>query len=330
MSPHSDLALLRLFYLVLLFKCYKLCHECACVLCFLQWWGARWPVWTVIPAGGDAKATEQWPWEGGSHKEHTSLSVGLIEKNIYLLSVFLRMSLTQSLSLAGFWVLQEKQDKVALLAEMANLRQNNQRLQEESLTTSEQLRKFSQMFNDPGTDRKWTRNEGGESMCMGHKKTRWIGTGGYSEVDIFLSLSLWHCIPSKQILWRCIGSPSLSSFRLTYLALLKLNPQHGCWRWSPVTGSSPLCTGWLCPESQWTHSSRTSAHPDCTQSGVSLHLFPLKGDSGAFQPKALLCPATECLWYEKEPNLVQHRPRGELASNANWMGTLLLYLPPFS
>uniref|UniRef100_A0A3B5M5P9 Signal-induced proliferation-associated 1 like 3 n=1 Tax=Xiphophorus couchianus TaxID=32473 RepID=A0A3B5M5P9_9TELE len=37
----------------------------------------------------------------------------------------------------------EKQDKVVLLAEMANLRENNQRLQEESLTASEQLRKFN-------------------------------------------------------------------------------------------------------------------------------------------------------------------------------------------
>ncbi|XP_040017507.2 signal-induced proliferation-associated 1-like protein 3 isoform X2 [Gasterosteus aculeatus] len=37
----------------------------------------------------------------------------------------------------------EKKDKVILLAEMANLRENNQRLQEESLTASEQLRKFS-------------------------------------------------------------------------------------------------------------------------------------------------------------------------------------------
>uniref|UniRef100_A0A8D3E4S9 Signal-induced proliferation-associated 1 like 3 n=1 Tax=Scophthalmus maximus TaxID=52904 RepID=A0A8D3E4S9_SCOMX len=36
----------------------------------------------------------------------------------------------------------EKQDKVVLLAEMANLRENNQRLQEESQTASEQLRKF--------------------------------------------------------------------------------------------------------------------------------------------------------------------------------------------
>lgn len=43
---------------------------------------------------------------------------------------------------------QEKQDKVVLLAEMANLRDNNQRLQEESLTTTEQLRKFSRLFSN--------------------------------------------------------------------------------------------------------------------------------------------------------------------------------------
>lgn len=43
---------------------------------------------------------------------------------------------------------QEKQDKVVLLAEMANLRENNQRLQEESLTTTEQLRKFSRIFSN--------------------------------------------------------------------------------------------------------------------------------------------------------------------------------------
>lgn len=43
---------------------------------------------------------------------------------------------------------QEKKDKVILLAEMANLRENNQRLQEESLTASEQLRKFSKIFNN--------------------------------------------------------------------------------------------------------------------------------------------------------------------------------------
>uniref|UniRef100_A0A673XCY2 Signal induced proliferation associated 1 like 3 n=1 Tax=Salmo trutta TaxID=8032 RepID=A0A673XCY2_SALTR len=36
-----------------------------------------------------------------------------------------------------------------LLAEMANLRQNNQRLQEESHSASEQLRKFSLLFTDP-------------------------------------------------------------------------------------------------------------------------------------------------------------------------------------
>lgn len=42
----------------------------------------------------------------------------------------------------------EKQDKVVLLAEMANLRENNQRLQEESLTASEQLRKFSRLFSN--------------------------------------------------------------------------------------------------------------------------------------------------------------------------------------
>ncbi|MEQ2223929.1 hypothetical protein ILYODFUR_002243 [Ilyodon furcidens] len=42
----------------------------------------------------------------------------------------------------------EKQDKVVLLAEMANLRQNNQRLQEESQTASEQLRKFNTIFTN--------------------------------------------------------------------------------------------------------------------------------------------------------------------------------------
>lgn len=46
---------------------------------------------------------------------------------------------------------QEKQDKVVLLAEMANLRENNQRLQEESLTTTEQLRKFSRLFSNLDT-----------------------------------------------------------------------------------------------------------------------------------------------------------------------------------
>ncbi|XP_053356175.1 signal-induced proliferation-associated 1-like protein 3 isoform X3 [Clarias gariepinus] len=47
----------------------------------------------------------------------------------------------------------EKQDKVALLAEMAHLRENNQRLQEESLSASEQLRKFSQLLSS-SSDRK--------------------------------------------------------------------------------------------------------------------------------------------------------------------------------
>lgn len=37
---------------------------------------------------------------------------------------------------------------MVLLAEMANLRQNNQRLQEESLTASEQLRKFSRLLTN--------------------------------------------------------------------------------------------------------------------------------------------------------------------------------------
>lgn len=49
----------------------------------------------------------------------------------------------------------EKHDKVVLLAEMANLRENNQRLQEESHTASEQLRKFSMLFtniNKTGSD----------------------------------------------------------------------------------------------------------------------------------------------------------------------------------
>uniref|UniRef100_A0A8C9YCM9 Signal induced proliferation associated 1 like 3 n=1 Tax=Sander lucioperca TaxID=283035 RepID=A0A8C9YCM9_SANLU len=42
----------------------------------------------------------------------------------------------------------EKLDKVVLLAEMANLRENNQRLQEESHTASEQLRKFNRLFTN--------------------------------------------------------------------------------------------------------------------------------------------------------------------------------------
>ena len=37
------------------------------------------------------------------------------------------------------------------MAEMANLRENNQRLQEESLTASEQLRKFNKIFTDPNS-----------------------------------------------------------------------------------------------------------------------------------------------------------------------------------
>lgn len=49
---------------------------------------------------------------------------------------------------------QEKQDKAALLAEMANLRENNQRLQEESQTASKQLLKFNKLFTNvsPGSD----------------------------------------------------------------------------------------------------------------------------------------------------------------------------------
>ncbi|XP_013878289.1 signal-induced proliferation-associated 1-like protein 3 isoform X2 [Austrofundulus limnaeus] len=48
----------------------------------------------------------------------------------------------------------EKQDKAALLAEMANLRENNQRLQEESQTASKQLLKFNKLFTNvsPGSD----------------------------------------------------------------------------------------------------------------------------------------------------------------------------------
>ncbi|XP_054854739.1 signal-induced proliferation-associated 1-like protein 3 isoform X2 [Eublepharis macularius] len=41
----------------------------------------------------------------------------------------------------------EKQDKVVLQAEVASLRQNNQRLQEESHTANEQLRKFAEIFS---------------------------------------------------------------------------------------------------------------------------------------------------------------------------------------
>ncbi|XP_043390522.1 signal-induced proliferation-associated 1-like protein 3 isoform X3 [Chelonia mydas] len=43
----------------------------------------------------------------------------------------------------------EKQDKVMLQAEVASLRQNNQRLQEESQTANEQLRKFAEIFSSP-------------------------------------------------------------------------------------------------------------------------------------------------------------------------------------
>lgn len=42
---------------------------------------------------------------------------------------------------------QEKQDKVVLQSEVASLRQNNQRLQEESQAASEQLRKFAELFS---------------------------------------------------------------------------------------------------------------------------------------------------------------------------------------
>lgn len=41
---------------------------------------------------------------------------------------------------------QEKQDKAVLQSEVASLRQNNQRLQEESQVASEQLRKFAEIF----------------------------------------------------------------------------------------------------------------------------------------------------------------------------------------
>ncbi|XP_053123932.1 signal-induced proliferation-associated 1-like protein 3 isoform X2 [Hemicordylus capensis] len=41
----------------------------------------------------------------------------------------------------------EKQDKVVLQAEVAHLRQNNQRLQEESQAANEQLRKFAELFS---------------------------------------------------------------------------------------------------------------------------------------------------------------------------------------
>jgi len=44
--------------------------------------------------------------------------------------------------------LQEKEDKVVLQVEVANLRVNNQRLQEESLSATEQLRKFAEFFTN--------------------------------------------------------------------------------------------------------------------------------------------------------------------------------------
>ncbi|XP_068441106.1 signal-induced proliferation-associated 1-like protein 3 isoform X2 [Clinocottus analis] len=46
----------------------------------------------------------------------------------------------------------EKKDKVILLAEMADLRENNQRLQVERLSASEQLRKFSTLFTNEPTE----------------------------------------------------------------------------------------------------------------------------------------------------------------------------------
>ncbi|XP_075892289.1 signal-induced proliferation-associated 1-like protein 3 isoform X2 [Nelusetta ayraudi] len=58
----------------------------------------------------------------------------------------------------------EKQDKVVLLAEMANLRQNNQRLQEESLTASEQLRKFSRLLTNLDDTQS---NHGAHSLAHG-------------------------------------------------------------------------------------------------------------------------------------------------------------------
>ncbi|KAK7160088.1 hypothetical protein R3I93_007902 [Phoxinus phoxinus] len=48
----------------------------------------------------------------------------------------------------------EKQDKAVLLSEMANLRHNNQRLQEESHSASEQLRKFSKLLSSTMPERK--------------------------------------------------------------------------------------------------------------------------------------------------------------------------------
>ncbi|MGH0119926.1 UNVERIFIED_CONTAM: hypothetical protein FKN15_029189 [Acipenser sinensis] len=40
----------------------------------------------------------------------------------------------------------EKQDKVILLTEVSNLRENNQRLQKESVSANEQLKKFSHIY----------------------------------------------------------------------------------------------------------------------------------------------------------------------------------------
>ncbi|XP_067875009.1 signal-induced proliferation-associated 1-like protein 3 isoform X2 [Heterodontus francisci] len=44
-------------------------------------------------------------------------------------------------------LLKEKEDKIVLQAEVANLRVNNQRLQEESMSATEQLRKFAEIFS---------------------------------------------------------------------------------------------------------------------------------------------------------------------------------------
>lgn len=62
--------------------------------------------------------------------------------------IFERPPRAHACALLCVWTTKEKQDKVVLLAEMANLRENNQRLQEESLTTTEQLRKFSRLFSN--------------------------------------------------------------------------------------------------------------------------------------------------------------------------------------
>lgn len=77
----------------------------------------------------------RWAFTVLTHNCHTVL---------ILVTVLILLSLTQ-----------EKQDKVALLAEMAHLRENNQRLQEESHSASEQLRKFSQLLSST-SDRKWS------------------------------------------------------------------------------------------------------------------------------------------------------------------------------